>query len=184
MYQENKNKDQKKRNEEKQEEKTVNQEKSVTKEIFWQIPEFNYYERSKRWYIFAGITVLAFLSYAFFTSNFLFAVIIVIISFILISHHNVRPPQINVMISDDGVFVGNRQYDFSLFANFAIVYKPKEDIRNLYFEFRNAMRPPMSIPLLDMNPLLIRAFLLKYLDEDLDREDQSVSENLARILKI
>ena len=71
-----------------------------------------------------------------------------------------------------------------MIKNFSIIYKPKDEIKNLYFEYKNPIHPRLSIPLLDKNPLQIREYLLKYLAEDLDRTDQPVSEALGRLFKL
>ncbi|MFA5770958.1 MAG: hypothetical protein WC894_05710, partial [Patescibacteria group bacterium] len=43
----------------------------------WTVKEYDKHERSKRWYIIAISLALALLMLAFFTGNFLFAVIII-----------------------------------------------------------------------------------------------------------
>ena len=42
----------------------------------------------------------------------------------------------------------------------------------------------LSIPLEKQNPIKIRKILLKYIDEDLDKDEESFSEILGRRLKI
>ena len=68
--------------------------------------------------------------------------------------------------------------------NFSVVYKPKQEIKNLYFEFQNSIKPRLSIPLNNINPINIREYLLKYLKEDLTRKNIPVSEELAKLFRI
>jgi hypothetical protein len=42
----------------------------------------------------------------------------------------------------------------------------------------------MPIPLENQNPLDIRKLLTEYLEEDLDKEDEPISEGLSRWLKL
>jgi len=152
--------------------------------ISWQVPEYEKHQRTKSWYIMASIITLLLLLYSFFSANFLFAVIIIVVALVIILHDGQEPRQVKVSLTDEGVIMGRKFYDYDEIKNFSIVYKPRQEIKNLYFEFKNVIRPRLSIPLNNMNPLSIRKNLLKYLPEDLGRTDQPLSENLAKILKL
>lgn len=152
--------------------------------VSWQVPEYEKHERNKSWYILASIIGLLFLLYSIYTKNFLFAVIIIVVALIIILHDSREPDLVKISITDEGIVVGGKFYDHDEIKNFSIVYKPKQGIKNLYFEFKNVVRQRLSIPLGDMNPLSIRENLLKYLPEDLDRTDQPLSEGLAKIFKL
>jgi len=152
--------------------------------IFWTAPEFEKYERTKRWYTVAIAAAALMLLFAFFTANFLFAVIIIVVALIIILHDGREPERVKIAITDEGVTVGKRFFDYDDLKDFSIVYKPRVGVKNLYFEFKNIVRPRLSIPLENMNPLPIREILLKYLPEDLERTDQPISEALARLFKL
>jgi len=152
--------------------------------ISWLIPEFEKHARTKRWYVFMIIAAFVLLIYSFFSSNFLFAFIIIISALIIILHDGQEPILIRFTLTDEGIAVGRKFYDYDQFKDFSVIYKPRQDVKNLYFEFKNALKPRLSIPLLDMNPLLIRENLLKYLSEDLERTDQPLSEGLAKLFKL
>lgn len=152
--------------------------------VSWQVPEYEKHERNKSWYILASIIGLLLLVYAIYTKNFLFAVIIIIVSLILILTDKGDPNLVKISITDEGIIVGRRFYDYDEIKDFSVVYKPKQGVKNLYFEFKNALRQRLSIPLEDMNPLSIRENLLKYLPEDLDRTDHPLSERLAKLFKL
>ena len=165
----------------KQEEQTIDYGDEI---IGWEVPEYDKHERTKAWYITASIIAVLLLLYSFWTANFLFAVIIIITSLVIILHDGREPDMVRFSITDEGVVIGRKFYDFDEIKDFAIVYKPKQGVKNLYFEFKNALKHRLSIPLQDMNPLPIRENLLKYLKEDLERTDQPTSEGLAKILKL
>jgi len=150
----------------------------------WFVNEYDKHERSKRWYIVAISLALVLLLFAFFTSNFLFAVIIIIVSLITILHDGQEPASLEVALLDEGILVGKKYYDYDEFSGFSMVYKPSQGVRRLYFEFTNPVRPRVSLSLDGLDPLPIREFLLKYLPEDLERTDEPLSEGLARILKL
>ncbi len=152
--------------------------------IGWSVPEYEKYERTETWYIAAAIIAVLLLSYSFWTANFLFAVIIIIVGMVIILHDGREPAMVRFSITDEGVIIGRKFYDFDEIKDFSVVYKPKRGVKNLYFEFKNAIKHRLSIPLQDMNPLPIRENLLKYLKEDLERTDQPASEGIARMLKL
>lgn len=150
----------------------------------WQVPEYEKHQRNKSWYIIAGAIGLLFLVYAIYTKNFLFAVILIVVALIMILHDSREPDLVKISITDEGIIVGRKFYDYDEIKNFSVVYKPKQEVKNLYFEFKNVLRQRLSIPLENMNPLSIRENLLKYLPEDLDRTDHSLSEGLAKMFKL
>ena len=152
--------------------------------IGWEIPEYDKHDRPKSWYIIASLTVVGLLVYSFLTANFLFAVIIIVISLITIINDGREPDKVHFSITDEGVIIGRKFHDFDDLKDFAIVYKPKQGIKNLYFEFKSVIKHRLSIPLENINPLPIRDNLLRFLKEDLDRTDQSTSEGIAKWLKI
>ncbi len=152
--------------------------------ISWSIPEYDKHERQRNWYIVSAVVGLIFLIYSFFSGNFLFAAIIIIGAFVVIIHDGQEPMAIDFVITDEGLIVGRKFYDYDIIKDFSIVYKPRENIKNLYFEFKNVVRPRLSVPLKSMNPLPIRDNLLKYLPEDLERTDQPLSEALAKMFKL
>ncbi len=153
-------------------------------EIVWKVPEFEKHERSKNWYITAGIVSVFLLIFALFTSNFLFAIIIITAALITIIHDGKEADLVDIIIDEDGVIIGRKLYDYDVLKNFSVLFKPKENLQNLYFEFKNPVKQRLSIPLLDNNPLQVRDFLLKYLSEDLERTNMPLSENISKLLKI
>jgi len=54
----------------------------------------------------------------------------------------------------------------------------------LYVRFQSGLRPNLSIPVEDQDPVALRAILLKYLEEDLDQRGESFSDGFQRILKL
>jgi hypothetical protein len=152
--------------------------------ISWQVPEYDKHEKTKNWYIFYSIVAFLLILYSFFSGNFLFAVIIIIGAIVIVLRDGQNPNMVKVSLETEGITVGKKFHDFDEFKNFSIVYKPNQEIKNLYFEYKNSLKPRLSIQLKNNNPLLIRKNLLKYLPEDLERTDQPLSEALAKILKL
>ena len=164
-----------------------NREKSKELEpenISWPVPEYDKHEKGGGWYIFYSLIAFLLILYSFLSGNFLFAVIIIIAAIVIVLRDGQEPDFVKISLTEEGVIVGKKFYDYDEFKNFSIVYKPKLEIKNLYFEFSNSLKPRLSIPLKKMNPLLIRKSLLRYLPEDLDRTDRPLSEELGKLFKL
>jgi hypothetical protein len=160
---------------------TLNYGKKITG---WKVPEYDKHKREQGWYLIAAAIAIIFIIYSFFSGNFLFAAIIIIGALVVILHDGQEPMKVDFTITDQGLVVGKKFYDYDVIKDFSIIYKPHDKVKNLYFEFKNVVRPRLSVPLDKMNPLPIRENLLKYLPEDLERTDQPLSEALAKIFKL
>ncbi len=164
--------------------------------INWTVPEYHQPQRNQAWYIIFGLIIVLLLAYSFFgishwhpiwlgaKANFLFAIIIIISAIVVIINDQRTPVQIKTQLGPEGVKIGQSFYDYDLLKNFSVVYKPKESTKNLYFEFKNSMRQRLSLPLRSLDALTVRNFLVKYLDEDLERTQIPLSEQLTRMLKL
>lgn len=152
--------------------------------ISWQIPEHDYYKRGWKWYLMASIIAVALIVYAILTANYTFIIIIVIGSALIFFTYDREPNMINFSLEEEGVVFNNRFYDYDEIKNFSVIYKPKENIKKLYFILNNNLKPRLSVSLEDQDPVTIRNFLLEYLDEDLDRKNEPISEAISKILKL
>ena len=152
--------------------------------VSWVVPEYEKHERTRAWYITASVVTTLILAYALWTANFLFVVIIVLAAVVVLIHDSGEPEKIIFAITDEGVVIGGKLIDFNELKNFSIIYKPRQGVKQIYFEFHNVLRPRLSVGLDNMNPLPIRDILLNYLQEDLERENQPLSEQLGKLFKI
>lgn len=161
----------------------------------WSVPEYQHYHRSKQWYLGAAIAAAVLLFFSFFSvrlfppfffyePKYLFIIVIVLVALVIIMTDGREPDYVGFGITDDGIVIGRRFFDYDEIRNFSIIYKPQQGVRRLYFEFHSPLKPRLSIPLTDVNPLKIRDFLLNYLEEDLTRETEPLSEQFSRRFKI
>lgn len=152
--------------------------------IGWEVHEYEKHERSRLWYFIAVSIAFLLLLYSFFTSNFLFAFIIVLASLVFVMHEGQIPGIVKISLTDEGVVVGRKFYDYDEIKNFTVIYKPRLETKNIYFEFKNVFRHRLSVPLEKMDPIVIRENLLKYLPENHERTDPPLSEGLAKLFKL
>lgn len=149
----------------------------------WQFSEYEKHERGKEWFITAGIVGISLVVWAIVTTNFLFALIIIMIAVIILTHHYNEPTMVEFQITEDGLQLGEHFYDFDELDTFWIIYEPPE-VKKLYFQFKSWLRPRLSVSLLDKNPLVIRNILLKYLEENLEEESEPATDILGRRWKL
>lgn len=166
------------------------------KYLQWPVPEYRTPKRNRTWYIVAAAFLAICVFFSFFTvsswklvflgynSNFLFVLILIIAAAIMYINENRPPLMVNIELGPEGIKVGSKFYDYDDLKNFCVLYKPKQSIKNLYFEFKTSARPRLSIPLRRMDALTVRNFLVKYLDEDLERSNAPLSEQLTKLLKL
>lgn len=149
----------------------------------WQFPEYETHERTRGWFVIAGTIGMAAVVWAIWSANFLFALIIIMIFVIIITHHFTEPAEVEFQITDLGLQLGEHFYAYSEIDMFWIIFEPPT-VKRIYFNFKNKLRPRLSIPLHEKNPLTIRDILLEYLEEDIEQEREPVSDALGRRWKL
>ncbi|MBI2098958.1 hypothetical protein HYT45_00915 [Candidatus Uhrbacteria bacterium] len=149
----------------------------------WSVPEYVKYDRGPFWYVGAAIAAALLLFYAFRTGNFLFAVILVMFGIIMFLNSVGAPHEVRFELTERGIIWGNKYYPYLGVRGFWVVYQPPE-IKNLYIEFKSALKPRLQVPLLDQNPVAIREALKKVAREDTTRADEPLSDFLGRVLKL
>ena len=90
---------------------------------------------------------------------------------------------VSFKITEDGIAINGKLYEYKVIKNFYIIYEPPE-VKTLYFEPKSLLSPRIPIALEDQNPVEIRQILRQYLTEDIDREDEPVSDQTSRLLKL
>jgi hypothetical protein len=148
----------------------------------WETWEFPPHERSRVWFIVMGILCVVCLVYAFSSANFLFAV--VILMFVVITMVNMirKPQRLPVHVTTLGIVLGNEFFPYDDIKDFSIVYKPP--VKTLYLDFKNSWKPLTSIPLEEIDPNQLREQMLAFVFENLDRDDESLTDTIARLYKM
>ncbi len=164
--------------------------------IKWEVHEFKKPERGRNWYIAVGLIAFLAIFFSFFTiksfklvwlgagNNFLFTLIIILSLIIMLLLESKEHGMIKVKLDGDGLHLGQKFYDYDDFKNFCVLYKPKQSIKQLYFEFKNPAKFRISIPLRGLNALMVRNFLKRFVDEDTERVAPPLSEQLTKLLKL
>ena len=149
----------------------------------WLIKEYEEYDRSKRWYIIAFSAGILLVVYALFTANYLFALVIILFGIVLYMHEMQPPLDVYFAVTETGIIIGKKFYRFSELAGFWLIYNPPH-VKNLYFRMKNVVRSRLKIPLLNYDPRPIREYMKQFIEEELEHEEEPVSDRLARLFKI
>ena len=146
----------------------------------WSIPEYEKQERPKVWYIVMGVFAVILLAYSILSASFLVSLIIVLFAVIMFLQAHQEPIVIPFGITDLGVIVNDRFYDYSEFENFYLVYNPEENLKMLYIDTAGTFMPSLRVPLMDMDPNEIRITLRSFVEENLEKEGEPFSDMIAR----
>jgi len=148
----------------------------------WPIPEYLIHQRTQYWYLVAIIFAIVLIVLSIITANFLFALIIILVTFIIFLRSYTAPRNLLFQIFDSGIMVGERYFPYEKIKSFYFIYDPPA-VKKLFFDFKGVY-PTISIPLDNNNPIVIRQKLLEYLTEDAERGHQSFDDQLETILKL
>jgi len=66
---------------------------------------------------------------------------------------------------------------------FWIIYQPPE-VKNVYIRFTSPLRNRLKIPLMNENPVEIRNTLNRFIEEDLSKTEEPLTDLLARRMKL
>jgi hypothetical protein len=149
----------------------------------WEVPEYEKYERTKRWYLIMGVVGVSLIVYSIVSTNYLFALVIILFCIVTYLHEAQEPLAIRFAVTTTGIILGRKYYRYSELKDFWIIYEPGE-VKNLYFTLNNAVKHRLQVPLLDNDPVAIREELKKFLKEDLMQEEEPFSDRLSRILQL
>ena len=148
----------------------------------WSFPESTRYQRDKNWYWTAGLVVAGLLLYSLLTRNFLFALLVILATLtIIMFQRNIK--EVDFQITEDGILVNNKFYDYKAVKNFYIIYEPPA-VKSLYFELKSFFSPRIPVNLTNQDPVKIREFLLRYIAEDIERENEPTSDQFSRLFKL
>ena len=149
----------------------------------WEVNEYEKHDRNKRWYVITAVVGVALLLYSVISGNYLFALVVVLFGIVLFLQDMQQPMQVSFAVTETGIVVGSTYYPFKEITNYWIIYSPPE-VKNIYFTTNNILKHRLQIPLLDNDPRPIREYLNEFLVEDLDQEEEPLSDRLGRMFKL
>lgn len=149
----------------------------------WKCHDYIKYKKTSAWYLISFLLIGLMVAWAIYTVNYLFAVFLVLFYLIVIMYEFREAEVVNCVITPDGIKHGKNFFFYKNIDNFFIIYQD-QGIKNLYIDFKNPLRGRLAMGLDGLDAVKIREYLLQYLQEDLERETEPISERLRRWLRI
>jgi len=147
----------------------------------WEGPEFEVYERSKRWYMIAVIFILAIVAYALYINATIMAITFILIGVVGYIYSQKDPRIVTFAITSKGVLADKELYLYDNIFSFWIFYDPAHT-KAVSLHTKAAMLPFVHIPLGNENPVKIREILIKYIPEI--KQEQSLINTIEKVFHL
>jgi hypothetical protein len=148
--------------------------------VHWKAPEYETYERDKKWYTWITLALIAIISYAVFTNSPIMAITFILIGVTGYIHIHREPEIFDFMITYDGIVAGRQIYDYDNIRSFWIFYEP-EGKKVISLHTQSHLAPFIHIPIENEDPVDIREVLLEFMPEE--KHNQGLIELFERILR-
>ena len=149
----------------------------------WIVREYDSHDRGTLWYVGIGLLGLGLIVYGVVSGNFMFSLIIILVAIILFMQHHQDANDVLFQITELGLVVGTKFYLYNELDSFYIIYQPPS-VKTLFIETKSATRPLIRVPLMANNPLEVRTMMQEFLEEDIEKEEEPLSDTFARQWKI
>ena len=147
----------------------------------WQAPEYEIYEKDRKWYVVMGLLLAFIIIYAIFTDGLVMAITFILIGVVAYIILNKKPRVITFYITDDGIVAGREIYEFENINSFWIFYEP-EGIKVVSLHVKSKFSPYIHIPIENEDPLKIREIILNYIEEK--KHHPTLIDAFERILRV
>ncbi len=147
--------------------------------VSWITPEFTYHKKGLGWFIALALIAIVFFIIALIMQNYIFALLVLLASFLIYIQALKKPPKIKVAIAEEGITVRETLFLYKELSSFWLFEEP--EIRILSLESKKLLRPRISIPLAQQNPNEIRQILIGFIPER--RQEETLTDMLARKIK-
>lgn len=150
--------------------------------LTWNAPEYIKYKKGKLWYAIFAIIMLASTIGAYIYGSLLFALALLgfLVAYLIFDIRH--PRNVKITISEIGIKMGSKVYQFSRIRAFWITYNPPY-ISTLSIRVHNEFMVDIEIQLNGMNPVDIHNFLSTKLPE-MEGKEEGFLKGLTRLLKL
>lgn len=139
-------------------------------EFFWESPEFEFREKTKKWYWIVGVTTILLIIIAIILQNYLFGFLVLISGFLMFSLSTKEPLSMPIEISQHGIKIHNDMYPYGKIETFWIG-KNRENEAILLFRADRKINPVISVAIQpNINIMQLREYLIQFIEEQEMRE--------------
>lgn len=147
----------------------------------WQAPEFESFEREKRWYLWVALILLAIIGYAIYTNSPVMAITFILIGVVGYIYLNKEPRTLDFQITAKGVTGGKDFYDFDSINSFWIFENATQfDILSLHI--KNRFMSFIQIPCPEEASIKLRFLLREYIPEE--KQELTLADSLEKFFRL
>ncbi len=144
--------------------------------IKWQAFEYEYRTKSTDWFWIVWILAIGIAITAYLFNNLLFGIFVLISAFSLSLYASRKPDLLNFILSDKGIYIGDKLISFTSLQSFWI-----EDDNKIIFQANKKTTPYIIIPLDESVDIeYLRKLLLEQLEEV--EHDEPLSQKILEKL--
>ncbi len=134
-------------------------------EFVWDSPEFEFKEKTKKWYWYVGIVAVLLIILAIVFKNYLFGFLILVGGFLMFSLATKEPMVLPIEVSQHGIKVHEDMYPYTTISAFWIGQN-KNNEAILLFASERKIAPIISVVIEpQINVMQLREYLLEFIDE-------------------
>jgi hypothetical protein len=147
----------------------------------WRGPEFEIYERDKKWYLVVTAILIAIIAWAIYSNSPVMAITFILIGMVGYIFIHKEPRILDFLLTQDGVIAGKEIFDYENLESFWIFYEPPHT-KVLSLKTRSLLLPHVHLPIHDEDPVKIREILLDHIPEK--KQEEGLVEIMERVLRI
>jgi hypothetical protein len=147
----------------------------------WRAPEYEAYDRDRKWYIYMTLALAFIVGYAIYTNGIVMAITFILIGVVGYIHINKDPRILDFLITPEGVLAGREIYEFDNMLSFWIFYE-EEGKKSISLHTKSHLVSYVHIPIHEENPAELQEILIKYIPEI--KQEEGIVEIAERILRI
>ncbi|MBP6994102.1 hypothetical protein KBB12_02575 [Candidatus Woesebacteria bacterium] len=134
--------------------------------ISWQAHEYVHVEKTPDWYWALGLIAIAGAVVALMYENILFALLILILAFVLALFAARQPNVIHFSLTQRGVRIEEELYPYNALESFAVHELSPNHAPKLILKPKKFLAPVIVIPIEDVDADDVHDFMLAFLEED------------------
>ena len=131
--------------------------------IRWSVLEYEDRPKTRDWFWAIGIIAVCGFIASIIYKNYLFAILILLSTVVILMFSVRKPEQVEVEIGPRGIKVKNNFYAYQNLKGFAVVVEPEE--KTLLLESGRIFLPIIAVPLGETDPEKLRYFLSSFVEE-------------------
>lgn len=147
----------------------------------WQAPEFEVYEKDRRWISYIALVLTAIIAYAVYTDSPIMAITFVLIGVVSYIYMHKEPRVLDFALTSEGIVAGREIYKFENVKSFWIFYEP-DGTKVISLHTKSFLPPYVHIPIHEENPVELREIIMRYVPEI--KQEKGMMDTLERLLRI